>query len=214
MYHPTTPAQCRKGGIATMSKLAIASLAGLLALSAPALAQAKGHHGHHHQRSHHHARIMDFRPAPGNAAGTKAADIPAGTPEEETAGSITSFENGVLILTLNDKTTVKGKVTEQTDINCEPAPGAAHAADNGDDGNEEGSSGTPPVSSGEDGNHDEQNNGQENGDDNGQGDDDQGENGQVSSCGPASLQPGTLVREAKLRIGPGGSVFVEIDLVG
>jgi hypothetical protein len=206
-HHPTLPAECRKGGIATMRKLATASLAGLLALSAPALAQARSHHARHHTRIHHHARIVDFRAAPHSATGTPPGGSSSGTAAEETAGTVTSFENGVLTLTLNDGSKVMGKVTEQTEISCEPAAPTAHEADNGgEDGNQ-----------GE-GNHDEQNHGLENGDDNGQGDDDQGDQGgegdEAGSCGPSSLQPGTLVREAKLRIAPGGAVFEEIDLVG
>jgi hypothetical protein len=192
-----------------MRKLATASLAGLLALSAPALAQARSHHARHHQRIHHHARIVDFRAAPHDASGTPPGGTSSPTTAEETAGSVTSFENGVLTLTLNDGTKVTGKVNENTEISCEPAAGAAHAADNGD--------GEDGANQGQ-GSHDEQNHGQENGDDNGQGDDDHGDeeggNEEVSSCGPSSLQPKTLVRDAKLRIGPGGSVFEEIELVG
>jgi hypothetical protein len=188
-----------------MRKLVIATLAGLLALSATAVAQARTHHATRHRHGHHHARVLHLRPAVKSNTGTP-------TPGGETAGSVTSFEEGVLTITLNDGTKVMGKVTEDTEINCEQEDAMAHedaiahAADHGDGGGH----------SWEDGSHGSENSpgdDNEQGDDNGQGDD-EGEHGEAPGCGIASLTKGALVRDADLRLSSAGAVFEEIELVG
>ena len=192
-----------------MRKLAIASLAGLLALSAPALAQARGHHTKHHQRRHHHTHVLFLRPASKSSTGTQGA----GTQSQQAAGSVATFEGGVLTVTLNDGTKVTGKVTEQTEIKCEPGSELAHAADHGDEGGEDslGSS-----NGNENQGRDDQGDGDQN-DQNDQGDDDQNdqeEHGEPPQCGTSSLVAGALVREAELRVSSSGAVFEQIELVG
>jgi len=186
-----------------MRKLAIASLAGLLALSAPALAQARSHHAKHHQRRHHHTHVLFLHPASKGSTGTQGA----GTESPQAAGSVTTFEGGVLTVTLTDGTKVTGKVTEQTEIKCEPGPETAHAADlGGGDEDSHGSFSGNENQGGDDQGDDDQ--------DNGQGDDDQEEHGQRPQCGTSSLVEGALVHEAELRVSSSGAVFEEIELVG
>jgi len=185
-----------------MRKLVITSLAGLLALSAPALAQARSHHAKHHQGRHHHSHVLFLRPASKSSTGALAGPQGPGSPSEETAGSVTTFEGGVLTVTLNDGTKVTGKVTEHTEIKCEPAQETAHAADHGGEGGED----SQGSSSGD------ENQGRDD-----QGDDDQNdqeEHGEPPQCGTSSLVAGALVREAKLRVSSSGAVFEEIELVG
>src|SRR5438067_1926195 len=99
-------------------------IAAVLALGAPAVASA--HHRHHHHRHHLRVRMERF----GTLAG---APIAAPT---STAGTVASFEGGVLTLTLNDGSTVKGVVTSHTQIKCD-SPLSAHASDHGS-GSDEG----------------------------------------------------------------------------
>ena len=189
-----------------MRKLAITSLAGLLALSAPALAQARSHHAKHHQRRHRHTHVLFLRPASQSLTGTQGA----GTQSQEAAGSVTIFEGGMLTVTLNDGTKVTGKVTEQTEIKCEPGAEIAHAADHGGEGGED-SHGSFS------GNENQGLSDQGDNDQNDQGDDDQNdqeEQGERPQCGTSSLVAGALVREAELRVGSSGAVFEEIELVG
>ena len=181
-----------------MRKLAITSLAGLLALSAPALAQARSHHAKHHQRRHHHTHVLFLHPASQSSTGTQGT----GTQSQEAAGSVTTFEGGVLTVTLNDGTKVTGKVTEQTEIKCEPGPAVANAADNGSEGGED-SHGS--LSGNENQSQDDQGDDDQN---------DQEEHGERPQCGTSSLVAGALVRAAELRVGPSGAVFEEIELVG
>lgn len=196
-----------------MRKLAIASLAALFAVSVPALAQARTHHATH-KRHGHHARIVHLRPA--SKSSTKgSASEGTGNPQGETAGTVASFEGGVLTVMLNGGSKVSGMVTEQTEIHCEGGPSMAHTADHGSDGGGNSSNGGSNNSSGEDGNHGESGHDQQSGDDNGQGDDDQGDQEENRPhCGIGSLVPGALVREAELRLSSSGAVFKEVELVG
>ncbi len=196
-----------------MRKLAIGSLAALFAVSVPALAQARTHHATH-QRHVHHSRIVHLRPASKSSTIGSPSESP-GNPQGETAGTVASFEGGVLTVTLNGGSKVSGMVTEQTEIHCEGGPPMAHAADHGSDGGDNSSNGGSDNSPGEGGNHGESGHDQQSGDDNGQGDDDQGDQEENQpQCGIGSLVPGALVREAELRLSSSGAVFKEIELVG
>src|SRR3954468_8877890 len=53
--------------------------------------------------------------------------------DDATAGKVTSFENGVLTLTLNDGSTLKGAVTRGTKVKFENEPAPARTARHGDD---------------------------------------------------------------------------------
>jgi hypothetical protein len=189
--------------------LLAAATSSMLALGAPSLASA--HHVKCHGRSHHgcapvrhahHARVLNF-------GAPLSSTAPSGTtpsaPSGETAGTVTSFEGGVLTITLNDESKVSGKVTEQTEISCQPAAstegnegddngdqnGDENSTDNGDDSSHSGpglGSSGEDMSSGEDG-------------------------GQGQSCTSAALVAGAVVREAELSVGGAGSVWQHIDLI-
>src|SRR5436305_2546248 len=112
--------------------VAIAGAALLAVIPATALAR----HGHH-QRSHsqharrqsrvHHKRFGSDTAAPGH----------------DTAGTIASFSDGLLTIRLNDGSTVSGRVTDATEMECE-------APDNENLQNEERGSGNVTSSGSDD----------------------------------------------------------------
>jgi hypothetical protein len=159
---------------------------------------------------------------PGTGAGTTAPTTPTTPPTTpENAGTVASYTNGVLTLTLNGGSTVSGKVTNDTKIECVKATP------------------TPPTGT------EEEPTDQSPGDDNSQGDDqsggdmsqqgdqesgdsgksqqgDHGDSGDNDDEGPGTTEPpcdssalvaGAVVRAAELRIGPGGTEFESILLV-
>ena len=92
--------------------LTTALASSLLALALPAAASA--HHGRHHHRHHHrhHARTVVF------ARPSTTAPSNSPTQPTEAVATIASFENGVLKIALWDGSTVSGKVTDMTEIEC------------------------------------------------------------------------------------------------
>jgi hypothetical protein len=162
----------------------------LIAGAAPATALAH----HHHHRHHHHARIRHFGDQNAPASSMSSAD---------NAGKVMSFSGGVLTIVLNDNTTtVKGMVTDATELECAaPEESATTMHDDGDRGSGDQGSGDDNQGSG--------------GDD--QGDNDQNEveneNENEASCTTASLKPGTVVHEAALRIGSSGPTWQKVELV-
>jgi hypothetical protein len=85
-----------------------------LALAAPSVASAYGHHhGHHHKHRHHKAHRALLT---GDAAGT-----------------IASFDGTTLTITLKDGSTVSGAVTDDTEIRVIEVTPAAAASHQGDD---------------------------------------------------------------------------------
>ena len=118
--------------------MALASSA--LALLAPGVASASHHgksrhHAHHARHRSSRPRLLQFgAPIPatgaagsapqsssGIAPGSPATTTTSPSPTGETAGTVKSFTEGVLAITLNDGTTVSGKVTEETEIHCQSA---------------------------------------------------------------------------------------------
>jgi hypothetical protein len=224
--------------------LTAAGLAALM-LSAPGAALANHGHNRHHRRHAHHAkvRLEHFGPATtstvgsgtGSSTGTgtssgSSSNQPTAPVNNENAGKVASYANGVLTLTLSDGSSVSGKVTNDTQIECVSAtpampPGAGQGNDDGP-GDDNGS--------GEDNQQGDQHEGdqqppasaagqpaarsQSTMDDQGGGNDDQDEEGQSPAtteppCDTSALLPGAIVRAAELRIGPSGSEFESIVLV-
>jgi hypothetical protein len=149
------------------------------------------------------------------------------------SGTIASFTNGVLTITLANGQSVSGQVTPATEIKCEAAENEnevenenetgdrAHAADHGgDDGSSDGGDNSGPGStssgpgSGEEptpapmpaptGTQPAPSGENEQGDDNEQ---------QATPCGQDALTPGTKVHEAELHTTAGGLVFDEVEVV-
>lgn len=198
-------------------------LAGALALSCGGVALARGHHQRRHPAGHHAHAHRAF------ARMERLAPASPGAPSAEpsaNAGTVVSFEEGVLTLKLNSGVTVSGTVTSDTEIKCEAPQAMAKVADHGadasessgDDGSDGASASTPPPPgteterrSGEDGAGSE---------DAGQQDDEEAASGPEEAaggpggCGVVALTPGAVVREAELRVGSSGSTFKEIELIG
>jgi hypothetical protein len=193
--------------------LTTAVASSLLALALPAAASAH-HSAHraavrHHRRHHHRAHTVVFTAGSVRTMpGTTAPATPSAPTGSEPAATITSFENGVLKLTLADGSTVSGKVTEQTEIECaanqQPGDDNGGSDDQGDDqgeGQGDDSHGGPGPSSFS----------QVHGDDE-HGGDNQGDNGEEGTCGASSLTPGAKVAEADLAVTGTGSFWEKIEL--
>jgi hypothetical protein len=150
---------------------------------------------HRHHRRHH--RVEHFREhaaKPGRAA----AD----------AGTVKSFQAGVLTITLTDNSTVSGRVNRNTEVECEamddhftrddggPGPsgnGGGDQGDRGDQGDDRGDRGDRNDASDNDANDD-------NGNDNPQ------------ACAMALRTPGTHVGDATLILSGAGAAWDRVDL--
>jgi hypothetical protein len=120
---------------------------------------------------------------------------------DEIAGTVTSFQGGVLTIQLagTGAGTVSGTVNDQTRIECDDDSGDART--------------TTARMSDDGGGGDEGDDNQ--GDDNEQGDDnDQGDGDNEAQCTSADLKPGAVVHEAKLaKAADGSNVFTKIELI-
>jgi hypothetical protein len=201
-----------------MRRILIAAVTTTLAVPGVALAHGSEHsrgaehHGvrhaerHHH---HHHARLLAFHAqAPATTPSAGQGATPTAPVADERAGTIASFTAGTLTITLNDGSSVSGKVTPATEIECRSA--VASAADNGDNGDnggggEHGDRSGPSSGDGHagaDSGHDEG--------DHDAGDDDAHD--EAEHCSPTALVPGASVREAVLSVGGAGSFWVKLEL--
>ncbi len=170
----------------------------LMAGAVPASALAHHHHSTHHSRTHH-TKLRHFGHQTTAPTSTNAAD---------NAGTVQSFTGGVLTLALNDGSTVKGMVTNDTELECTAPETSSTIHQDGDRGgpNDQGNSSGAQNDQGDD-------NGAQ-GDDNGPGDDDQGEDqNENNMCTTANLVPGAVVHEAVLRIGSSGAMWEKLELV-
>jgi hypothetical protein len=179
----------------------------LLAAAVPASALAHHHHARHHARAHH-AKIRRFG---------DQSTAPTTTNSSDNAGTVQSFSNGVLTIALNDGSTVKGAVTNDTELEC-TAPmqssTTTHQDGDGGGGGDQSSGDNNQASGGNDQGDTDQNEAQ--GEDNNRGDDDQGEDqneNEAMNCSSSSLTPGAVVHEATLRIGGSGAVWQKVELV-
>lgn len=175
----------------------------LMAGAVPATALAHHHHARHHAR--HHAKIRRF--------GDQNSQ-PTSTSPSDNAGKVTDFSNGVLTIQLNDGSTVKGAVTNDTEIECTSTQQSQTTHDNGDPGSggDNQSSGGDQQDSGGDQQGDDDQNQTQGDNTQSQGDDDQSEN-QSSSCSSSSLTDGAVVHEASLRMGGSGAAWQKVELV-
>jgi hypothetical protein len=187
----------------------------LLALFAPAVASA--HRGHHHHKRHaRSARLLNFGAAvvplpPGGAPPEQA------TPTNQAAGTVVSYTGGVLAIKLTDNSTVAGKVTEETELRCQPAtpptePGDDDGGDSerGSEGDEQHGQSAPSQFASQHGDFfahsaDSQDSDGDEGDDNG--------NQSQESCNTAALTPKTVVLEAELKLSSAGAVWEKVVIV-
>ena len=168
-----------------------------LAVPSAALAHNGERHHHHRGRHHNHAHVLAFHAQAPASPSTSTTPMPG-----QSAGTIASFSGGTLTITLSDGSTVSGKVTERTEIEC-PAPtaGAARFDDNdrGDDNgfdnsHQDGSSG-PGNGRGDCPGHDDEHNGE-----------------QHEHCTSAALVQGASVKEAFLSVSSQGAEWVKVEL--
>ena len=210
--------------------LLTAAISAMFIAAAPGLALAAPHATHHHRARHSsrharhaaRARVLSFTASgvsTSSGSGTSTAPSgsstsPAGTPSTgETVGTVTSFTAGVLTITLNDGSTVSGKVTEQTEIHCRVAtpPGGSGQDGEGEDSGSQGEDGGGPAEEGQPAmtHRDAMSTG--GGEDGGDGGGDQ--SGSSSSCSSEALVPGAVVAEAELSIEGSGAVWDHLTLV-
>lgn len=200
-----------------MLPAAIAS--SMLVLALPGMASA--HHGKRHHRGHHanshqrarHARLIKFGAAsvPASPSGSTTPTTPV-TPSGEAAGTVTSFTNGVLTITLTDGSVVSGKVTEETELQCPSAtqpstPTGGGDQSGGDDqsGSGGGDHGGSSIASQPGALQHDDSQGSEGEDAN---DDDNQE-----SCTTAALVPGAKVGEAELSVSSAGALWHKVELI-
>lgn len=122
---------------------------------------------------------------------------------DEHAGTIASFKDGVLTITLAGGGTLTGDVTGDTEIDCD-SPTAAKSDDGGDEGDRE-------DGDDEHGEHGDDDGDGEHGDRDDDGDGEHGDDEQ-GDCGPEALTQGRGVEEASLHTRNGRAVFDEIEL--
>ena len=191
--------------------LLAAATSSLLVLAAPGVASAhhakchgRSHHACAHLRRAHHARIVSFGSPLPSTGTTTAPTAPSG----ETAGKVASFTGGVLTITLNDNSTVSGKVTDQTDLSCQSATEGTETDDNADRTGDENSGGN-----GDDSSHSGSRLGSMGDDMSAGADGEDGGDGGQASCTSAALVPGAVVREAELSISSAGAIWKHVDLL-
>jgi hypothetical protein len=173
-----------------------------VAIAAPSVALAT-HHKHHHARHHHSARTHH-----GVRHQRFGKSVQGQTSSAQQAGTVTSFTNGILTITLNDGSTVSGAVTTQTELEC-TAPQQQNQGDN--DGDDNGAALTNARN--DHGGGSSSGSGDDNGGGSGSGDDNGGSDDGNQMCSTASLTPGTPVAEANLEISSTGASWDKVELI-
>ena len=179
-----------------MRKTLIMTVASTAVLAvAPGAALAQHHHRGKHHRGHHRAHTERFG-APMSGSGTTS-------PSEDNAGTVASFSGGVLTLKLNDGSTVSGKATNDTEMECQSTQKEEMARDDGGRGDDNSGDGDHGDSSGQN---------QTAGQDQNEANENENENENGQACDSSMLTPGTVVREAELRVSSGGATWKKLEL--
>ena len=126
--------------------------------------------------------------------------------DDEGAGTVTSFDNGVLVVHLFNGDDVKGTVDDQTEIKCESRPMGPVVVSNARKADE----GPGSEDHGDD--HGDDDHGDDDGDHHG-GRDDPGDDDNGQQCDASALTAGAVVHEAELKTTAAGLVFREIEIV-
>jgi hypothetical protein len=162
-----------------------------LSVAVPAVASAHNGQRDHHKRHHvRHEKFVGHR-----------HDRDFGN--DMVAGTVTSFTNNVLTVTLNNGNTVSGLVTDNTEVKCE------NPADNDNNGDNDVEHGDRVADHGP-GGGDNGGNGGDNGD---RGDDNGNRGDDNDNNNMCTIAPGMGVRDASLRINGAGSFWDEVELV-
>ncbi len=185
---------------------AVASLT-LVAPSA-ALAHNGEHHHHHRGRHHRHAHVLAFHAQAPAGSATPTGSTPTSS---DSAGTVVSFSEGTLTLKLSDGSSVSGKVTERTEIECPASTSSiASAADFGRHDQGDNNDQSDDNDRFDDRGHDQGGPGPS-GDDHG---DCPGHEAgaQTEHCTTAALVPGASVKEALLSLSGAGAAWVKVEL--
>jgi hypothetical protein len=125
---------------------------------------------------------------------------------QEHSGSVVSFDGTTLVVNVFGSSPLTGKVTSDTEIECDPGDddgeGAVETQAWRDEGGDQGDDQSDDGEQGDD-------NGTDEGDE--QGDDQESDD---ESCPDGALAPGAIVQEAELQLTSAGLVFEKIELVG
>jgi hypothetical protein len=200
-----------------------------LALAVPSAALAHHGHGHHHHHKAsakaHHAkfRLVHIGASTANTPGSPTGTTPPATPTTpENAGTVASYMNGLLTLTLNDGSKVSGKITNDTQIGCIKATptnpptgmeGQPTDQSPGDDNGQGDDQERGDMSQHGDHEFGGQDDSQQGGNSDGGDDDVEIQGAPEPPCDSSALVAGAVVRAAELRIGPGGTEFESVWLV-
>jgi hypothetical protein len=156
------------------------------------------HHGGKHKGHHHRVHVKKFGSDTSNPNGGTTS------PSSDTVGTVSSFSGGVLTLKLNDGSMVSGKVTNDTEIECQaPENQGDMARDDGGPGDD---------NSGDGDHRGDDNQGQQAGEDNEANEANENENEGQAACDSSALTPGAVVREAELRISSSGATWKKVEL--
>ena len=209
-----------------LSMSLIAALGVMLMLIGPSATFAHGARHPHHaaiKRRHRRARSRLERFGSTTTTTTTTSTTPATTTTTSTtstqttetststttssapapAGTVASFANGVLTLTLADHSTVSGTVNADTEIECRSASGDEGQGDGpGDDNSSDPSSGGATHDVARVADHGDAG-----------GDGGPGQPSPAATCTSADLVSGADVGEAELRVGPAGAIWTQIDLI-
>ena len=163
---------------------------------------------------------MNFGARTAVATNTTAPPIQL-TPPNEPAGTVESFEGGVLKIKLHDGTVVSGRVTEETELRCQSATPPSEPGKDEDDNQEN--------QEGQEGQQGDEQHGSSSGqfgsqhgdffahkaDNQGGGDDQDDEHGgqTTETCANNVLVPGAVVLEAELKLSGAGAVWEKVDVV-
>jgi hypothetical protein len=149
---------------------------------------------------------------------------------DEGAGTVVSFEDGVLVIKAFTGETFSGRVTSETEVGCDDdhpyvwsgGTMMARASHDGEDddareeesGDDKGGERPAGASDDEPGDDDggERPDGSKDDDDDEHGDDHGNCDPQHPVCGVADLKPGAVVAEARLSVRSGGAVWSEVEL--
>jgi hypothetical protein len=143
--------------------------------------------------------------------------------DQENAGTVKSFENGVLTITLFDGGELTGNVTDATEIECDDDTSVAttkghddlagddHGDDDGDDNGADDHGDDNSDDNGAD-DHGDDNDGDDDRGDHEHGDDDDGDDHGDDTCPAGALAAGAAVKEAELKATSAGRIWEKIEL--
>jgi hypothetical protein len=188
----------------------------LVGLFVPAVATARHHHGHARTHKSHarSARLLNFGAASLSGDPGSTTTPTQASPTNEQAGTVESFENGVLKIKLGDGSVVSGKVTADTELRCQSATPSGGSGDDQDENDDQDSQGEQQgVPSAPGGLGTQQGDFMAHAADGNGGDEGGAGNQSQETCTTAALTNPTPVLEAELELGSAGAVWEKVVIV-